>query len=143
MEKGNQLVALCIQANVVTVSGVHNEVILFNSHYNLEELAIRVGAYNTMHKEETIKVDNLIASLENGDLTLVEKFTKWYFDVGKNDCIKEYSAELHRQETYFEDVNGMKKHYELIDLSFEQIQELIRKMDNPDYEMDKELWGIK
>ena len=24
-----------------------------------------------------------------------------------------------------------------------QIQELIRKMDNPDYEMDKELWGIK
>lgn len=72
LEKGNQLVALCIQANVVTVSGVHNEVILFNSHYNLEELAIRVGAYNTMHKEETIKVDDLIASLENGDLTLVE-----------------------------------------------------------------------
>ena len=143
LEKGNQLVALCIQANVVTVSGVHNEVILFNSHYNLEELAIRVGAYNTMHKKETIKVDDLIASLENGDLTLVEKFTEWYFDVGKNDCIEEYKSNLQSMLTEYEKQNKIVATKTLHELSYVQIQELIRKMDDLDYEKDKELWGIQ
>ena len=143
LAKGNQLMALDIYANVVTVSGDVNEVILFNSHYNLEELAIRVGAYNTMHKNAPILVDELIESIEKGDLALVEKFTKWYGDVGKKEYIEPYREKLqHELSNYCESRNNM-ENIGLSDLTYEQIQELIKKMENQEDKINEEIRGIK
>lgn len=97
----------------------------------------------SLKTEETIKVDELIESIENGDLTLVEKFTKWYFDVGKNDCIEEYKTDLQNMVNNYALSNKIKMDVALGSLSYEQIQELIYKLDNADKELDKELCGIE
>ena len=87
-------------------------------------------------KVEDDVVDEMTASIENGDMSLVSEYEEWYDYVGDKKYIPEYKIEL--QKT----LNNISSNNEdTIDtITDEQVKELISKHENQMYEIKKELW---
>ena len=87
-------------------------------------------------KAEDDVVDEMTASIENGDMSLVCGYEEWYDYVGDKKYIPEYKIEL--QKT----LNNISSNNEdTIDtITDEQVKELISKHENQMYEIKKELW---
>lgn len=151
LKMGNQLTTLDVQATIVIVSQkddgkvisfASDDVEIYNPRFNREELTIRVGAYNSEHPDEKISVDELITSMVNGDMSILDKYEKWYVFGGEKDCLEDYRESL---RTIYDE---MKKNNQNIldigfnDLSSSQLQEIILKYEDPTHEVDTKLWEI-
>lgn len=148
---GNIMTAMDISATIVTTSGIYGKsgVYIYDIYYDMAELGIRVGAYNSMNQDSPITVEQLIESFEGEDKTIVADYLEWYGAVGDNDAIDNYRDWLSRiyiseaQDIVNENIDKYQKIEELPSiemLTYEQIQELIQKYNDENYEIDKEIW---
>ena len=132
-----EIQALEIRASVISVTGpAENAAYLECLKYDPEEILIRVAAYNSEHEEKT-SVEEIKASFAEGG-GIVEEYTDWYFD-GGDEVIEEYWNELddiaiEQRRLYQEFTNANVKR-----MSIEQLQELIKKKENPSYEINMEI----
>ena len=91
-------------------------------------------------KAEDDVVEEMTASIENGDMSLVSEYEEWYGYVGKNECIPEYKTEISDIYKELKTKNDYMNKVEFSDLSEEQIQEIILMQSDSTYKVDKELW---
>ena len=132
-----EIQALEIRASVISVTGpAENTAYLECPKYDPEELLVRVAAYNSEHEEKT-SVEEIKASFAEGG-GIVEEYTDWYFD-GGDEVIAEYWSELEdiaieQRRLYQEFTNANVKK-----MSIEQLQELIKKKEDPSYEINMEI----
>ena len=115
------------------------------------ELYIELIVYNLYSdKDLTLNdVKEYLSEQYNEDGTLrvetgwdeMYDFEKWWGDVGKNESIPEYKEKLSRTLTDFRTDNGIGDFLDIWYLSCDQIDELSRKIADPDYEIDKEVMG--
>lgn len=91
-------------------------------------------------KVEDDVVDEMTASIENGDMSLVSEYEEWYDYVGDKKYIPEYKNEISDIYKELKTKNDYMNKVEFSDLSEEQIQEIILMQSDSTYKVDKELW---
>ena len=132
-----EIQALEIGASVISVTGpAENTAYLACPKYDPEELLVRVAAYNSEHEEKT-SVEEIKASFAEGG-GIVEEYTDWYFD-GGGKVIKEYWSELERILIIFAKENPEITDNDAKSMTIEQLQELIKKKEDPSYEINMEI----
>lgn len=104
--------------------------------YDPEELLVRVEAYNSGN-EDQITVEELKESAANGGQALTD-YVEWYFEGGDGE-IDKYWRELGSIL-----IKYAKEHPEITDrdeedLNIAQLQELIKKKNDPSYEINIEI----
>lgn len=120
---------------------------------NIDEskLYIELVAYN-QQSGENLTLDDVkeyLSEQYNEDGTLrVESgwdemytFENWYFHGGKNDSIPEYEKKLWGVFNDFRIENRILDSMHIWRLSCDQLDELSKKIDDPDYEINKEVMG--
>lgn len=139
LDMGNQMEAMAAHGNsVIVTSGNSCHFEICNAMYDMRELSIHVGAYNHAHPEDTFAVDELIQSVQSKDKTVYEKYYDWYRYSGKQD--KENGIIIYKER-----IDQIKNQYfkdkSINNLSLEQIQELIKKAEDPSSEINKMVMG--
>ena len=137
--------ALKFDADIVEKDG---QVELENIDYDEHELAVRIGAYN-FDKGTDYTLDDMKKSIEapnddvhNQEKYLLDDFMEWYslYGGGAKGKVAEYDKALGR------DFEKLQKEYPEIsnfyfgDLTYKQIQEVEKHLEDPAYEIDVTLW---
>ena len=137
--------ALKFDADIVEKDG---QVELENIDYDEHELAVRIGAYN-FDKGTDYTLDDMKKSIEapnddvhNQEKYLLDDFMEWYslYGGGAKGKVAEYDKALGR------DFEKLQKEYPEIsnfyfgDLTYKQIQEVEKHLEDPSYEIDVTLW---
>lgn len=135
---------LCIDANVIKVDG---KVLLENVTYDYHTLQIRLGAYNKANGTN-YSITELIKSAEapndeehEKEKSLYKDFYNWYRvdGEGKTGKVAEYIQKLdNKYEELQIQYPELKTGFE--SLNYKQIQEIEKKIKNPSYEIDIDLW---
>lgn len=129
--------AMGIHAGVVSVQGPsENSVQLICPKYDPEELLVRVAAYNNTN-EQQITVEELKLAVENNG-QILDKYLKWYSEGGDED-ISEYWNELETIKTEYSVEKQSTDNVPTRELAVEQLQELIKKYEDPSYEINAEI----
>ena len=118
---------------------------------NERQLYFELIAYNA-YEDKNLTLDDVkkyLSEQYNEDGTLrvetgwdeMYAFEKWWGNAGSMECIPEYKDKLQVTLTDFEKENEIKECNYYYFLRYDQIDELSRKIADPDYEIDKEVMG--
>lgn len=112
-----------------------NTVCLVCPKYDPEELYVRVAAYNSMH-EEQITGAELKEDFSAGGGETLTTYMDWYYEGGDGD-IEKYWGELEIILGKFREQNPniIGNNYAK-NMGLEQLEELIRKKNDPSYEIN-------
>lgn len=134
-----RLRALGIRTGIVVTTGAsESTVTVICPKYDPEELLVRVTVYNQEH-EEPITVEELKDGFENGG-QVFEDYMQWYSE-GADDAFSEYWDELERVLADYKLEHTEVSMKIVSDMNTEQLQELINKYNNPDYEINAAIMG--
>ncbi len=123
-----------------SVTVYHDTVSFHNTYINERELQIALNAYNNK-TGQNVSLSNLEAGFDGvvkdgkGSPT-VQGYVNWY---GDNDmAMNDYRASLDRELRKYYEKNPDSPFYSIYDLSVDQINELDKKLDDPNYDLDLE-----
>ena len=116
-----------------------------------KELYIELITYNIC-EDKSLTLDDVkeyLSEQYNEDGTLrvetgwdeIYDFENWWGNVGSKECIPEYKEKLWDTISEFRLENQIDNFIKLSELSYDQIDELSRKIADPDYEIDKDVMG--
>ena len=116
-----------------------------------KELYIELITYNIC-EDKSLTLDDVkeyLSEQYNEDGTLrvetgwdeIYDFENWWGNVGSKECIPEYKEKLWDTISEFRLENQIDNFIKLSELSYDQIDELSRKIADPDYEIDKKVMG--
>ena len=133
------IVALGINTGMVNVTGpTENSIGFVCPKYDPEELLVRVAVYNN-ENETSITVEELKESFENNGEVFTD-YMEWYYGDGNGD-VEEYWDELQEIMLNYYDKNPEIPQKTTGNLTTEQLQELINKYNDPNYEINAEIMG--
>lgn len=131
--------ALGIRMGVVSVTGYGlNEAIYICPRYDEEELYVRVEAYNSVHTEASITVEDVKSAFTNGGEDL-KKYVDWYYEEEGDEDITAYWRELTDIVIEYKGQNPELVIGDPDKMNLEQLQELINKKNDPTYEINMEV----
>ena len=116
-----------------------------------EKLYIKLMAYNTdKNKELTLNdVKEYLSNQYNEDGTLraeigwdeMYAFEEWHWYGGEKECIPGYEDAIWDAIDDFRSQNDIDEFIKLSELSIEQLEELVKKVADPTYEINPEVMG--
>ena len=119
------------------------------------EMYVSLAAYNEWnreHGEETEEltladIEEYLSSEYNEDGSLriqsgyenIRAYVEWYYEIGGDEVIKEYWEELNNIVIRYEQQNPDMDIHSAESMTIRQLQELIRKKEDPSYEINMEI----
>ena len=139
IEKRQAITALGIQTGVISLTGSDiNEAVLICPKYDAEELYVRVEAYNSVHTEAPITVEEVKEAFASEGEAL-EKYLEWYFEEEGDEDIAAYWRKLEDIILEYQRQNPNIVFENSKEMDLAQIQELINKKNDPTYEINIEV----
>ena len=121
------------------------------------EMYVSLAAYNEWNREHGKEVEELtLADIEeylsseyneDGSLRIqsgyenIRAYVEWYYEIGGDEVIKEYWKKLDYIAIEYRGLYQEIIHTSVRDMSIEQLQELIKKKEDPSYEINMEVMG--
>ena len=138
MDTRRAVQALGIRAGVTSMTGTEeNTVCLVCPKYDPEELYVRVAVYNSVYGED-VTVEELKEEFSSGGGETLTAYMDWYYEGGDED-IEEYWRELEEIVRIYSEENPGVLHSIAQRMTIPQLEELIRKRNDPSYEMNPEI----
>ena len=121
------------------------------------EMYVSLAAYNEWNREHGEEAEELtLADIEeylsseyneDGSLRIqsgyenIRAYVEWYYEIGGDEVIKEYWKKLDYIAIEYRGLYQEIIHTSVRDMSIEQLQELIKKKEDPSYEINMEVMG--
>ena len=119
------------------------------------EMYVSLVAYNKWNREHGVEAEELtLADIEeylsseyneDGSLRIqsgyenIRAYVEWYYQIGGDEVIEEYWSELERLLIIFGRENPKITDNDAKSMTIEQLQELIKKKEDPSYEINMEI----
>ncbi|MBD5499371.1 MAG: hypothetical protein HDR11_16765 [Lachnospiraceae bacterium] len=119
------------------------------------EMYVSLVAYNKWNREHGVEAEELtLADIEeylsseyneDGSLRIqsgyenIRAYVEWYYQIGGDEVIEEYWSELERLLIIFGGENPKITDNDAKSMTIEQLQELIKKKEDPSYEINMEI----
>ena len=119
------------------------------------EMYVSLMAYNKWNREHGVEAEELtLADIEeylsseyneDGSLRIqsgyenIRAYVEWYYQIGGDEVIEEYWSELERLLIIFGRENPKITDNDAKSMTIEQLQELIKKKEDPSYEINMEI----
>ena len=121
------------------------------------KMYVNLAAYNEWNREHGEVVEELTLTdieeylsseyNEDGSLRIqsgyenIRAYVEWYYEIGGDEVIKEYWKKLDYIAIEYRGLYQEIIHTSVRDMSIEQLQELIKKKEDPSYEINMEVMG--